>query len=66
MIAAASSNIMRTCEGRRRDQRGRTSEGMGDVLGAAKATAEQEESRARRQKKAHPFDRLIDPFSVAY
>jgi len=50
MIVAASSNIMRTrtCEGRRRDQRGRTSEGMGDVLGAAKATAEQEESRARR------------------
>lgn len=48
MIAAASSNIMRTCEGRRRDQRGRTSEGMGDALGAAKAAAEQEESRARR------------------
>ena len=62
MIAAYMySNIMRTRprnapEGRRRDQRGRTSEGVGDVLGAAKAAAEQEESGARRQKKSHPFN----------
>ena len=65
MIAAYMySNIMRTrphnaCERRRRDQRGRTSEGVGDVLRAVEAAAEQEESGARRQKKSHPFNQLI-------